>query len=143
MPAKNDIIQTSLEHLIPNIEQVTKTFFTNLFNREPDLEVIFLQTDWAALQNALAKVFGLVVANLENPEFLESYLYEVGRKHQALGIKKEHLPLALDALMFAVRDSSGPVWTHELEAAWTDMTVMLLDYMQRGMGAATSTTPVR
>jgi len=143
MPARNDIIKTSLEHLIPNIEQVTRTLFTNLFNREPDLEVIFLRTNWAALQNALAKVFGLVVGNLDNPDFLESYLYEVGQKHQALGIRKEHLPLALDALMFAVRDSSGPVWTHELEAAWTEMTVMLLDYMQRGMGAATSTTPVR
>ena len=143
MPAKNDIIQTSLEHLIPNMERVTEAFFTNLIKREPDLEAILRKTDRAVLQNALAKVFGLVVGNLENPEFLESYLYEVGRKHQALGIKKEHLPLALDALMFAVRDSSGPVWTHELEAAWTEMTVMLLDFMQRGMGAAAPTTPVR
>jgi len=126
-------VRASLQQLMPLTEPLTKKFLNTIFDRDPSLESVLLQANFSSIEQALSKALVIVLGNLDNPSFLESYLVDVGRRHRELGIEPEHLPIAMDALVTAVREVSGPVWTLELEEGWTDTAVMLLGFMQAGM----------
>ena len=136
MTAHLETVRASLQQLLPVSEELTKRFLTNLFDREPSLESILLGVNFPTIEHAMRKALVMILSNIDNPDFLESYLFEVGKKHRALGVEPQHLPLAMDALVYAVRETSGPYWTLELEEGWTDAAVMLLGYMQSGLRAA-------
>ncbi len=136
-----ECVRASLQQLMPVTDQLTRKFLNNLFDREPSLEGILLQADVPTIEQALRKAMVLMAGNLDNQEFLQSYLFEVGRKHRSFGVEPQHLPLAMDALVTAVRETSGPVWTLELEEGWTDTAVMVLEYMQAGLQSAPSPSP--
>ena len=134
-------VRASLQQLMPVTEPRTKRFLTTMFDRVPSLETMLLRADFDTIEQALRKALVIILGNLDNPAFLESYLFDVGKRHRELGMEPEQLPIVVDSLVTAVRETIGPTWTLELEEGWTDTAVMLLGYMQAGMTSGRPLAP--
>ena len=139
MNEHTDLVRDSFERLSSDMERVSERFFTNVLARDPSLKAIMDRGDPGTSRTALRSGLGAVIANLDRPLVLESILFEIGRQHRQLGMQPGHLGIALDSLLFAIRDVYPGDWTNELEQAWVEVAAVIMEHMQRGLRAS----PVR
>jgi nitric oxide dioxygenase len=128
-----DLVRKSFERLSPEMDRVGERFFENLLSRDNSLKTIIDRADRATLRSTLGSGLTAVIANLDRPLVLESILYEIGRRHRMVGVRPDQLGIALDALLFAVRDVYAGEWDSDLESAWVDAATVIMDHMQRGL----------
>ncbi len=136
-PQRYDLIRQSFETLTPRMDRVTDVFFENILTRDPSLQQVFDQGNPEVLKTVVYSGLSAIVANLDRPVILESILYEMGRRHRDLGMQPMQLPIALDSLLFAMREVSES-WDNDLEAAWIRVASMVMEHMQRGLTADSS-----
>ena len=131
-------IKTVLPHLQARGDQIAKTFLTDLLKRDPSLERIFAGTQEEVRQRLIVGFLTTVGENLANESLLGRYLQKLGRQARQHAVRGEHLSIAADAMLFALRDACGPTWSAELEKVWFEALVTTIQYVQEGLGPETS-----
>jgi hemoglobin-like flavoprotein len=66
----------------------------------------------------LAATLKVAVLGASNPEKLLPALEALGRRHAAYDITAQHFDAVGAALLHALGDVAGPLWTDELSLAW-------------------------
>ena len=69
------------------------------------------------------------VDNLQNLEELAPILISLGADHMAYGVKKEHYPVVMGAIIKTLKDNLGASFTPKVEKAWR----VSLDYVYETM----------
>ncbi|XP_041469276.1 uncharacterized protein LOC121419053 isoform X3 [Lytechinus variegatus] len=72
---------------------------------------------------------GSAIDNLENHEILIPLLEELAKRHNGLGVTRQHLPYAGEALLFAISDALGHGFTDEARQAWEVLFQLIVDVM--------------
>ncbi|XP_054758842.2 uncharacterized protein LOC129264905 [Lytechinus pictus] len=72
---------------------------------------------------------GSAIDNLENHEILIPLLDELAKRHNGLGVTRQHLPYAGEALLFAISDALGHGFTEEVRQAWEVLFQLIVDVM--------------
>jgi hemoglobin-like flavoprotein len=114
---------------------VGTTLFLKLFELEPDAKAIFgfkgAQLDDNKFTTSLrftrhAKYFIQMIdraLGMLGPdiELLTEILMELGVKHVSYGVKPEYFPSMGRALIHAVKESMGDIWSDEIKDAWVEV----------------------
>ncbi|MBF0266206.1 MAG: PAS domain-containing protein [Gammaproteobacteria bacterium] len=123
------ILQNSLDLLLPVEEQLTEKFYDRLFQNYPEVKPLFNNVDWSIQGKKLMASVKLVVKNVDNPEVLENALSNMGKKHQDYGVLPEHYPMVAESLLAVMEELAGEAWTKELNDAWTDAITLVAEKM--------------
>ena len=113
------LLRTSFDALKPRAAQLASTFYRILFQRYPQVKPLFAHVDMTEQQRKLIQAIALVVANADKPATIKKVATELGAKHVAYGAEEGHYPAVGECLIEALKTVAGPLWSAELERAWT------------------------
>ena len=115
-----DLVKATVPVLEQYGTQITKVFYTNLFNDHPELLDIFNQTNQTQgrQQTALAMTVLAAAKHIEHLADLLPQVTQISHKHRALQIKPEHYPIVGEHLLRAIKEVLGDAATTDILAAW-------------------------
>jgi hemoglobin-like flavoprotein len=131
-------LRQSFSEIAAEPRVLASRFYTALFAAAPQLRSLF-PADLTSLQGHFEAAIALVIRNLEEMRTLEQPLRELGAQHVHWGARPEDYVVVREALISAIRQSSG-TWDDSLASDWrraiTDIAVPMLQ------GAAVHTAMV-
>ena len=126
------LLRASFDALRPRGLEMIRDFYGLLFQKHPEVKPMFAQTDMVEQEKKIFETLDLVVRNLEQPDAVLAHLLLLGNSHVDYGAKAEHYPFVLDALVEAMKRSSGASWTPRLETAWREAYGAVAEIMKKG-----------
>jgi len=128
-------LRSSLKLMAPQGEQLAAAFFTRLFKAHPPLRAMFPLDTTRRNQDLLAAL-GTLTKNATRLTAIEHLLTEFGVRNLHSGILPHHYGMARDAMLVAMRETSGESWTPEIEEAWSTVLNVASSVVIRGAGRA-------
>jgi hemoglobin-like flavoprotein len=105
-------------------------FYTRLFERNPAARALF-PADMTRQHAHFNVALAILVANLEFLGALDDPLRELGARHVAYGVSREHYAEFRDVLIDLLADCAGDLWSPRLRDDWwtalTQVIAVLLD----------------
>ncbi|HEY2194219.1 MAG TPA: FAD-binding oxidoreductase, partial [Actinomycetospora sp.] len=111
------IIRTSFEAVAPRADELTQLFYGWLFRIAPETRELFPVT-MELQRTRLLRALIHVVQMVDRPDELTVFLRQLGRDHRKFGVVGEHYDKVGQALLGALGEIAGPLWTSEVEQAW-------------------------
>ena len=127
-----EVLEQSFERVKPYTAVFASSFYDNLFNDYPQVQILFANTDMKEQEKKLIYSLVLVVENLRNPGYLTTVLQHLGERHVRYGTIREHYPLVGAALLKTFESYLGQDWTPEVKQAWIDAYGTIVDIMLEG-----------
>ncbi|MCW1912599.1 globin domain-containing protein [Luteolibacter sp. GHJ8] len=110
-------------------------FYQRLFELDPSLRPLF-KTDIELQARKLMEMLGAALSLLERPGELTSTLEDLGARHVAYGVKREHYATVGTALLAMLETVLARDFTAETRLAWTDLYALIAETMLRGAAHA-------
>ncbi|KAG1972300.1 neuroglobin [Pimephales promelas] len=139
------MIRDSWESLGKNKVPHGIVMFTRLFELDPALLTLFsYSTNCGDAPECLSSpefldhvtkvmlVIDAAVSHLDDLHTLEDFLLNLGRKHQAVGVKPQSFAVVGESLLYMLQSSLGPAYTTPLRQAWLNMYSFVVSAMTRG-----------
>ena len=130
------LLRTSFEALRPRATELVTRFYAILFERYPMVRPMFAHTDFNKQKQILVQALALLVANLEKPDVLKTYLGSLGARHAGYGARDSHYDAVGECLLAAMAEIAGPLWTEELAREWAATYSTVASIMKQGAAAA-------
>lgn len=111
-------VRESFAAMSPRIEAITARVYDLLFAARPDTRPLF-KIDMAVQRRHLAAALGLLVRNLGVLDALQEPLRDLGARHARAGVRPDHYPAVVDAMLQAMAEHLADAWTADLAADWT------------------------
>lgn len=129
-PAQIELVQSTFKQIVPFDGIIAGLFYNRLFKTNPELRAMF-KTDVKSQGEKLMNALKFVVAGLKNPERIVPVVQHLGQTHASYGVKAEHYGMVGAALMWTLKQSLGPDFTKDVEAAWLAAYTLLAEVMQQ------------
>jgi len=117
-PDQKTLIEATWRRFEAVGDPAASLFYERLFEIDPSARVLFARTDMAVQRGKLMQALSLVVDSLDALPSLVPVLEELGRRHQAYGVRKRHYSTVGSALLWTFERSLGDAWTRPAEEAW-------------------------
>ncbi|MDJ0873361.1 MAG: globin domain-containing protein [Gammaproteobacteria bacterium] len=114
---QKDLVKDSWEKLRPDVDRAAELFYTRLFEENPTLRELF-RGELGEQGKRLMTMLGTAVGKLDQLEAVTPMLHELGRRHEAYGVRAEHYETFQDALMWTLQNVLGADFYPEVEDAW-------------------------
>lgn len=124
-------IRASFDAISSRTDELTKLFYGWLFRIAPETRDLFPVT-MELQRTRLLRALIHFIQMIDRPDELSIFLRQLGRDHRKFGVIGEHYDKMGEALIGAVKETSGPRWSPEIEHAW----VVGYDQMARIMREA-------
>ncbi|XP_010114846.1 PREDICTED: neuroglobin, partial [Chlamydotis macqueenii] len=122
------------------------SYYCRLFDLDPDLLPLFQYNcrQFGSPQECLSApefldhvrkvmlVIDAAVSHLENLSCLEEYLCNLGKKHQAVGVKVESFSSVGESLLYMLEKCLGAAFSPDVREAWSKLYGAVVKAMQRG-----------
>ncbi|KAI1895531.1 hypothetical protein AGOR_G00107210 [Albula goreensis] len=140
-----ELIRNSWESLGKNKVPHGIIMFTRLFELDPGLFSLFrYKTNCDTTKDCLSSpeflehvtkvmlVIDAAVSHLDDLNSLEDFLLNLGRKHQAVGVKTQSFAVVGESLLYMLQCSLGQAYTAPLRQAWLNMYSIVVAAMSSG-----------
>jgi methyl-accepting chemotaxis protein len=124
-------VQDSWARIVPIADVAGRLFYTNLFDADPSLKVLF-KGDIDAQSAKLTTMITAAVSKLDALDELVPILQSLGTRHAAYGVKPEHYQIVGAALLKTLEQGLGKGFTQETKQAWTAVYGVIADVMAGG-----------
>lgn len=124
------LIQSNFNQIAPVAERVATLFYKHLFELDPSLRGLFVQTDMNEQGRKLMAMLTLVLRQLDHPEKIHAAARQLGQRHANYGVEPHHYPIVGTALLQTLAEVLGGSFTAESRAAWTAVYTFLSQTMQ-------------
>lgn len=124
-----DIIKSTVPALEVHGTDITKLFYTRLFETHPELLNIFNHANQkqGKQQTALANMVLAAAVHIDKLEAIIPAVVQVAHKHRSLGVKPEHYPVVGENLLLAIKEVLGNAATDEILHAWKEAYGVIAD----------------
>jgi nitric oxide dioxygenase len=144
--SQKQIVQSTLPALRQHGETITRVFYQEMLEENPDLRPMFSADDQASGAQAkrLAGAILAYVGNLDRLDLQGPAVTNIARRHVHLGVRSEHYPIVGKHLLHAMRTVLGEAATPEVLEAWAAAYGQLAEIMigiEAEMYAAAELTP--
>jgi hemoglobin-like flavoprotein len=126
------LIQRNLEVVMEQAPDLTARFYGTLFQRHPELQLLFGRRSAEAQGRMLLEAVAAVVDHLEDVSWLDVTLRALGKKHVEYGVTEEMYPLVASALLDTLRAASGNQWDDSTAGAWSTALTFVAGRMMAG-----------
>lgn len=113
------LLQANLELVVSRDPDLMQVFYSTLFERYPQAQPLFGRNSREEQAKMLTEAVALLVANVDDPEFVKQTMVGVGRKHVDYGVEDHMYAWVGECLVATLAQVSADAWTPQLEAAWS------------------------
>lgn len=121
------LVQSSFKLVATIADQAAELFYNRLFEIAPEVKPLFGEVDMAEQGRKLMKMIATAVGALNDLDKVIPAVQEMGKRHVAYGVEKEHYAIVGEALLWTLAQGLGEVFTPETEAAWTKVYTLLAE----------------
>lgn len=129
-----DLIQASFQRVAPRGPELVASFYRRLFNEHPEVRSLFPH-QMEQQQEKLLQTLAYAVNGLKHPESLLPIVRNLGTAHRGYAVKPQHYGFVATALLDALRDIDGHMFTNEVATAWTDCIMLIAKEMEPRLAA--------
>ncbi|MBV1859034.1 MAG: flavohemoprotein [Nannocystaceae bacterium] len=115
------LLQDNLELVVSRDPDLMLIFYGFLFDRYPEVKPLFGRNSREEQAKMLTEAVGMLVANMDDPEFVRTTMLSVGQKHVDYGVEDHMYAWVGECLVATLAQVSADAWTAELETAWTEV----------------------
>jgi NAD(P)H-flavin reductase/hemoglobin-like flavoprotein len=128
------LIRESYAQVQPRSEEVIRFFYAMLFAIAPATRELFA-ANMEVQRSRFSRALTHIVQHVDRPEELVPFLRQLGRDHRKFGVLAQHYDAMGTALVTALKQYAGSVWTPEVEKAWLDAYGLIAKTMQEAAEA--------
>ena len=114
------LLQDNLELVVSRDPDLMLIFYGFLFERYPEVKPLFGRNSREEQAKMLTEAVAMLVAKVDDPEFVRTTMLSVGEKHVDYGVEDHMYPWVGECLVATLQQVSAEAWTPELETAWTE-----------------------
>ena len=126
-------IRDSLIHIRPIADQIAESFYSHLFEIDPQLRKLFtgdMKTQGAMLMTTLE----LAVSSLDDMESILPAVQALGERHASYGVKAEYYPFAKESFLWALEKHLKGHFDPAVKNAWALSFDALIEVMSNAAG---------
>jgi methyl-accepting chemotaxis protein len=138
MALQTKLLRDSFKAVAPQADRLATVFYRILFERYPSVKPLFTDSNMRDQRKKLIQAIAMAVKNLERPDQLVPALKALGQRHVDYGTLASHYPAVGECLLAALEEVAGPLWSADLEAAWSDAYSAIADIMREGAEEASN-----
>ena len=120
-------------------EEIARAFYEVLFERHPELRLLFARTDMRTQYEKFAGMVDEIVGLQREPRRFVRSAVLLGQRHASYGVTREHYGPAGAALIEVLAAALGSAFTPAVREAWSDGYLLMSSIMSR----AAERTPAR
>lgn len=115
-----EIVKSTVPALKAHGEEITKTFYKNMFENNPEVRLLFNMERQASGEQPKALAMAVLAAaqNIDNLEAILPVVKKIGERHCDVQIKEEHYPIVGANLLGAIKEVLGEAATEDIIEAW-------------------------
>ena len=115
-----EIVKSTVPALKEHGLTITKTFYKNMFEKNPEVKVLFNMENQKSEKQpkALAMTVLAAAQNIDNLETLMPAVQKIAEVHCDCLVKEEHYPIVGKHLLGAIKEVLGENATDEILDAW-------------------------
>lgn len=115
-----DIIKSTVPALKTHGVEITKTFYKNMFEQNPEVKALFNMDKQASGEQPKALAMSILAAaqNIDNLPAIMPVVKKIGDIHCNSNVKPEHYPIVGKHLLGAIKEVLGDAATDEIIDAW-------------------------
>jgi NAD(P)H-flavin reductase/hemoglobin-like flavoprotein len=113
------LIRESYAVVQPRAEEVVRFFYATLFAIAPATRELFA-ANMEAQYGRMLRALMHIVQKIDQPDDLLPFLRQLGRDHRKFGVLTQHYHAMGTAMITALKQYAGQVWTPQVEKAWID-----------------------
>lgn len=115
-----DIIKSTVPALKTHGVEITKTFYKNMFEQNPEVKALFNMDKQASGEQPKALAMSILAAaqNIDNLPAIMPVVNKIGEVHCNSKVKPEHYPIVGKHLLGAIKEVLGDAATDEIIDAW-------------------------
>ena len=129
-PDQKSIVKMTWQKVIPIADTASELFYHRMFQLDPALRELFVETDMAAQRVKMLQTLGAAIRGLDDFDTLLPVIEEMGRRHAEYGVEDRHYETVGDALIWTLEQGLGSAWSPEVAEAWRAFYAMLSEAMQ-------------
>jgi adenylate cyclase len=115
------LVQSTLEKILPSIDECTHQFYQQLFELAPNIEPMFNGIDLKARRNMLTSMIKLVAQGINDFDDFKPSPQQIHDKHDHLSLKKTDYLMTVKAfIMMLEKCLDKENFTPAVKQAWTD-----------------------
>jgi NAD(P)H-flavin reductase/hemoglobin-like flavoprotein len=118
----------------PYIPEISQFFYGMLFHLAPATRDFF-PINMEVQRGRLVRALGHIVQMVDRPDDLVPFLGQLGRDHRKFGVIPQHYEAVGTALLAALKNRLGHVWTPDVERAWAEAFTIVARAMQEAAAA--------
>jgi hemoglobin-like flavoprotein len=130
------LLRDSFALVVEREPELTRRFYEILFERYPQARALFGRRSERAQQEMLRDALVAVVDHLEDPSWLTSTLFALGRKHVSYGVTAPMYDWVGESLLATLAEVAADAWTEAHARAWADAYALIAGAMQAGAAQA-------
>lgn len=131
-------VRDSWAVLAADPDALSRTFYDRLFRSNPDYRAMFARTDLPEQRRKLAAALGLVVRHAHRLAPVVAALEDMGQRHAVHGVTPADYDAVRAALLAAMEERLGSLYTPEIGAAWAEAYGAVAGIMQDAADIAMS-----
>jgi len=116
-PEQIDLVEKTLAAAAPVMTEIAAAFYDALFAADPFVAELF-QNDPAERRAKFAEELHVLVVSIRHLDDFLAEAQALGVRHMTYGVRAAHYRVARDALLRALADALGSMWTPDVEEAW-------------------------
>ncbi|MCR9160126.1 MAG: globin domain-containing protein [Nannocystaceae bacterium] len=113
------LLQSNLELVVSRDPDLMQIFYTTLFERYPSVQPLFGRNSRDEQAKMLTEAVAMLVSKVDDPQFVETTMLAVGRKHVDYGVEDHMYAWVGECLVATLAQVSGEDWNDALEDGWT------------------------
>ena len=127
-----EVLEKSFESVSPKGDVLVARFYERLFQKYPEVQPLFKNTNMRQQKKKLLASIVLVVESLRKPEKLTHALQEMGARHVAYGVRPAHYAAVGENLLAVLGEFAGNAWTPDVRQAWVEAFDLIKKVMLEG-----------
>jgi nitric oxide dioxygenase len=140
-PQQIDLVRRSWLQFAARRPAAAATFYSRLFELNPECRSLFGTTDLAQQGCKLMRMLSEIVALLDQPEALIGEVARLGTRHAAYRVRDSDYGSVGAALLWTLERELGPTFDNATRAAWAEAYLLVAGVMLRAIGRATGEFP--
>ncbi|MGA7121281.1 MAG: PAS domain-containing protein [Polyangiaceae bacterium] len=127
------LVQSSFDAMAPHAGELADRFFAKIAEASPEVRCMF-RGGTSAEKNELIDALAAVVHAANRPASVKPAVRALGARHRASGATRENEAAARAALLSAMAETAGALWTKNVEAAWNAACEWIAETMHDNAG---------
>ena len=105
---EKELLTQSIGRMTGSLDVLVEKFYSYFLQSDDRIASLFRNTQMARQQNMFNVAIGVIITNIDNPDFLQIHIDKLAEQHRLYGVTDEYIHFFISSMGKTIRDIFGP-----------------------------------